>query len=243
MPIHDWTRVNAGLFHHFHHQWIASLANALNAGLLPGGYSALAEQRAIGLVPDVLTLQHGGSRQAPGGLAVAERPPRAWAIRQAEEDVYAAKANRIAIHHPLGEVVAVIEIVSPGNKGSRAALRSFTEKAVELVRGGIHLLVVDLFPPSDRDPLGIHPAIWDAFLEEPFEPPPGKTLTVVSYASGDTKVAYVEPVGVGDLLPEMPLFLTPGTYIPAPLEATYQATWDHCPAPLREAVTGNRRNQ
>jgi hypothetical protein len=26
MPIHDWTRVNAGIFHHFHHAWIEDIA-------------------------------------------------------------------------------------------------------------------------------------------------------------------------------------------------------------------------
>ena len=29
MPIHDWTRVDAGLFHAFHHGWIEELARAL----------------------------------------------------------------------------------------------------------------------------------------------------------------------------------------------------------------------
>jgi hypothetical protein len=35
LPIHDWTRVDAGIFHHFHQGWIVALANALNAGKLP----------------------------------------------------------------------------------------------------------------------------------------------------------------------------------------------------------------
>jgi hypothetical protein len=35
MPIHDWTRVEAGIFHHFHHGWIEDLSRALNRGLLP----------------------------------------------------------------------------------------------------------------------------------------------------------------------------------------------------------------
>ena len=37
MPIHDWTRVDAGIFHHFHYQWISTISNALNGGLLPNG--------------------------------------------------------------------------------------------------------------------------------------------------------------------------------------------------------------
>ncbi len=36
MPIHDWTRVDAGLFHAFHHGWVTILSHALNAGVLPG---------------------------------------------------------------------------------------------------------------------------------------------------------------------------------------------------------------
>jgi hypothetical protein len=29
MPIHDWTRVDAGLFHAFHHDWVSVLSRAL----------------------------------------------------------------------------------------------------------------------------------------------------------------------------------------------------------------------
>lgn len=33
MPIHDWTRVEAGIFHDFRHEWISTLRRALNDGL------------------------------------------------------------------------------------------------------------------------------------------------------------------------------------------------------------------
>jgi hypothetical protein len=46
-------------------------------------------------------------------------------------------------------------------------------------------------------------------------------------------VAYVEPVAVGDPLPEMPVFLTADRYVPCPLEGTYQTAWDQFPAPLK----------
>ena len=71
MPIHDWTRVPAGIFHDFHHGWITAIRNALNAGLLPPDYYALAEQFAAGFGPDVLTLQGRGEN---GDL---DREPRA----------------------------------------------------------------------------------------------------------------------------------------------------------------------
>ena len=94
-------------------------------------------------------------------------------------------------------------------------------------------MIVDLFPPSVRDPHGIHKAIWDEFKEEPFELPPDKPLTLAAYAAGSENVAYVENVAVGDPLPDMPIFLTPDHYVPCPLEASYQVTWGVFPAALK----------
>jgi hypothetical protein len=237
MPIHDWTRVDAGLFHNFHHRWIDALCDALNTGGLPRDYFALVEQRIQGPIPDVLTLQLSpgaeGPRNGTVGVAVATAPPRTRLVRRTEADIYAKKADRITVRHQHGDVVAIIEIVSPGNKGSRAEFRAFVEKLAGLVQHGIHLLVIDLFPPGKRDPQGIHKALWDEFTEEDFELPPGKPLTLAAYDAGPPRVAYVELVGVGDSLPDMPLFLKPGIYVPASLEATYQTTWNLFPAALK----------
>src|SRR5260370_27244079 len=88
MPVRDWTRVIAGIFHHFHHGWIEEIARALNRGVLPPEYYALAEQVAGGLGPDVLTLENirltpdSSSKNGPspedgpdrGRLAVATAP-------------------------------------------------------------------------------------------------------------------------------------------------------------------------
>jgi hypothetical protein len=130
----------------------------------------------------------------------------------------------------------VIEIVSPGIKDSLAALRDFVEKTVDCLRKGIHVLIVDLFPPTPRDPHGIHKVIWDEIVEEEFSFPVGKDLTLVSYKTGGERMAYIEPVTVGDTLPDMPLFLTNDLHVLVPLELTYQATWDATPEELRIAV-------
>ena len=58
---------------------------------------------------------------------VTERQPNTrFVIQSAEENLYAAKADRIAIRRGLRDLVAVIEIVSPGNKSSQQAIRSFS---------------------------------------------------------------------------------------------------------------------
>lgn len=213
MPIHQWTHTDAGLFHYFHQAWTISICDSLNCGLLPHPYFALVERHVV-----------------------TASPPQTRHTMTAVEELFAERANRITIRHPLGEVVCVIEIVSPGNKSGRAALRSFIEKTAEFLRRGIHVLVIDLFPPSTRDPEGIHKEIWDEIEEQAFELPADKPLTLDAYVAGIPKVAYVEPVAVGDILPDMPAYLEPDSYVPVPLESTYLTTWSSCPAALREAV-------
>jgi hypothetical protein len=238
MPIHDWTRVDAGTFHDFHQDWSIELRRALNRGVLPAGYYAFADQRVSGPEPDVVTIQTRPVTPQ-GGLAVADAPPKVRQVGQVETEraIYARKANRIAVRHRLGRVVAIIEIVSPGNKDSQHAIRSFTHKVAEFVRAGIHVAVIDLFPPTPRDPDGIHQAVWDELVGEPFEPrPEGKPLTAAAYDAGYPQTAYVEPLAVGDELPPLPLFLEPGVYVPMPLEQSYRTSWDNTPEPIRELV-------
>jgi hypothetical protein len=246
MPIHDWTRVRANRFHHFHQTWTANLAAALNSGRLPPGFFALAEQITGGPEADVVALEltpPTGTASSPG-LSVAVAPPAASFVMRSEAANYARKADRISIRHPDGDVIAVIEIVSPGNEDSRHAIRAFARKAVEFLHVGIHLLIVDLFPPNRRNPQGIHKVIWDRLRDERFELPPDKPLTLAAYAAGPEIVAYVEPVAVGDVLPDRPIFLTPDYYVHCPLEATYEAAWSVFPAvlkaplELRGAATG-----
>lgn len=217
MPIHDWTKVDAGLFHAFHQRWISSFSDALNGGVLPSDYFALA---------------------GIGDLSVATAPPRTRLVQRTESDIYAGIANRLTVRHRHGKVVAAIEIVSPGNKGSQASLRAFAEKSADFIHQGIHLLVIDLFPPTRRDPQGIYKVIWDEFEDQEFALPADKPLTLASYAAGPVKTAYVEPVAVGDVLPDMPLFLQSERYVHAPLEATYQMTWNVFPSTLKKLLQG-----
>jgi hypothetical protein len=243
MAIHDWTRAPAGFFHSFHQPWAVHLCEAMNAGRLPRGYYALVERTTFGVAPDVVTLQgrtpHNNPSERPAAIALAEAPPRTRFVSQStEEEGYAARANRIAVWGPADEVIAIIEIVSPGNKSSRNAMQSFVEESIDLLRRGVNLLIIDLFPPTRRDPQGIHQKIWGEVTEEDFELPADKRLTLASYAAGVPVRAFVEPVAVRDPLPEMPLFLDPASYVLVPLEQSYEVTWRACPEEFRERITG-----
>ncbi len=250
MPMHDWTRVAPGIFHAFHNTWIGDLQKALNDRRLPPDYYALGEQRAGDLGPDVLTL-HSDDEPTPderfsrpsadrdGGLiALAEAPPKV-SITQDAEDLafYLARQRNVVIRHTSGDrVVAIIEIVSPANKHTQRAINDFVDKVVAALDEGVHVLVIDPLPPSPRDPDGMHGAVWDRMLAGPYRPPKGRPLTLASYAARGTVTAFVEPLGVGSPLIDMPLFLRPGHYIPVPLEMTYLSAWSGVPQRWRRVI-------
>jgi hypothetical protein len=91
-------------------------------------------------------------------------------------------------------------------------------------------------PPTPRDPFGIHKAIWDEIEEKEFAFPDGKDRILASYETGEVHTYYVEPIGVGDVLPAIPLFLSTGWQVPVPLESTYLATWKTSSEEFRVAV-------
>jgi uncharacterized protein DUF4058 len=245
MPVHDWTRVDASVFHGFHVTWVAELAGRLNQ-ILPAKYYALPEKTVIGLEPDVVTLDLGragdGSESTNGagpaghsgqsGLRLTTSPPK---VEIALSRPAVGKQRIIAIRRSAGD--QVVDVVSPGNKSSGHAIRAFVAKAVELLDHGVHVHVIDLFPPSPRDPGGIHEAIWNAYSDAASKPP-NKPLTVAAYAAGDEERAFVDSFAVGDSLPAMPLILEADLYVPAPLEETYMTSFEKFPRRWRDVLAG-----
>jgi hypothetical protein len=236
MPLHDWTRVDDGVFHHFHLSWIAELARVLNGGLLPAGYDALGEQVAGGGNPDVLTLHAEPADDEPlepgGGTALLTAEPRTKVVAHADQERYTTLQRRMVIRHASGDrIVAMIEIVSAGNKASEHTLQTVINKSLAALSRGIHLLFLDLHPPTPRDPNGVHGAVWGALTGADYLLPEDADRTLVAYSAGPVKSAYMEPVAVGQTLPAMPLFLTlDGVgHVQVPLEATYQAAFTGVP--------------
>ncbi len=230
------------------------MTDALNMRLLPEAYYALAEQQGAGFEPDILTLKTkdatvpDGDRapapaaqpagrdeafRAPGdGVLVAE--PRVRVMAETDLEFYRRRQNVVAVRHVSGDhLVAIVEIVSKGNKSGRKAFNDFVRKATEFLAHEVHLLILDLQPPTPRDPQGIHGAIWDEVAGQEYARPADKPMTLAAYESGPVVRAFVEPVGMGDRLIDMPLFLDPGRYVAVPLEETYQLAFDSVPGRWR----------
>jgi hypothetical protein len=246
MPLHDWTRVDANDYHDFHGAWIYAIRTALNSGLLPEGFFALAEHTTPPIIPDVVTLSipddapplshivngnvNDGGEPKSGSTIVATAPGKKLKPRG---------RRRIAIHHARSrQIVAVIEIVSPTNKASKPEFADLIGKSLQLLRQGVHVTLIDPFPPTPRDPKGIHATVWKELTGKAFTPPEGKPLTIASYVAlgANTFQAHVEPLAVGDRIPDTPLYLSSVFYVKTPLEETYQIAWLGFPAPLRKMV-------
>jgi hypothetical protein len=154
-------------------------------------------------------------------------------------DLYVQKQTTVVVRHSGGDrVVALVEVISPGNKASRHALQKVVEKAAEALFRGYHLLLLDLNSPTPRDPHGIHGAVWAEVADDSYRHPADRPLTMAAYDAGPPKTVYVEPVAVGQNLPVMPVFLEPGKYINLPLEATYQAAFQGVPLRWRRVLEG-----
>jgi len=247
MPVHDWTRVEAGIFHAFHVAWVPEISRALNEGLLPEGFYALAEQHAGHAIADVLTLHASPAPVGPaplppatGGIAVAEAPPRVQR-RQTIQSALLSRRRTLAIRHVSGHrLVALLEIVSPANKDRLATVEQFAAKAAEALDAGIHLLLVDLFPPGPWDPHGMHGVVRRQLepSDEPYDLPADTPLTLASYTAGPQIEIYLEHLAVGAPLPEMPLFLSVDRYVNVPLEPTYHEAYRGMPGFWRNVIEG-----
>jgi hypothetical protein len=254
MPIHDWSRVDPGIFHHFHQQWTVAITNVLNQRLLPREYYALTEQQGGGFEPDVLTLKSRAeepdrddddddrpavegrhSDESSGGLLVAQ--PQVTVTAETDLEFYRRKQNVVTVRHVSNDhLVAIVEVVSKGNKSGRKAFDDFIRKAVEFLSHDVHLLILDLQPPTSRDPQGIHGAIWDEVAGEEFERPSDKPMTMVGYEAGTRIRAFIEPLAVGDTPIEMPLFLETGRHVAVPIEETYALAFQSVPRRWRKVL-------
>jgi hypothetical protein len=246
MPVHDWHRVPAGIFHDFYTEWIRSIKHTLNHGVLPKGYYSLVEQygRPFGL--DVLTLKDP-ERDEPGpplkrrgaGTATLAQP-RIKPIAQTEMEFYRTKQKMVTIRHVSDdEIVAIVEVVSRGNKDQKRRFEEFVDKAAWVLDQRIQLSIIDVFPPGRRDPNGIHAAIWEAISDGDYRLPAGKkNRTLVSYECGVLVQAYVQHFAVGERLGDMDLFLEPGGCVEVPLEETYQDAFAEVPERWRRVLAG-----
>ncbi len=256
MAIHPWSRVDDGVFHHFHIRWLGNLGSVLNEGLLPRPYYAIAEPILGEAEPDVMALQAKTTMPEketgpylPPKLLRSDSPQGAVALAPSEvrldeflPDPYMRKTRWIVIKNAWqgDAVVAVIELVFRGNKTSRTRVEQCLRRTVGLLDRGIHVVILDLHAPTNLVPRGFHVMIAEDLGHEASQPPADRPLSAVTYQVLETGMlrALIVPLKVGDSLPEMLVFLTPQDFIRLPLEDTYRDAFRSVPWKFREVLEG-----
>lgn len=225
MPLHHWPNPRVP-WRSFHNHWIVRIVEQLN-DVLPPGFRARPTELIVGIEPDVLLLQEAdrpGAQPAANQPALADATLTATLPRPAElpmVGVYSA--------YDTSRLVAIVELISPGNKDRAEAVQAFVEKVVFLLQDGVHVMTVDVIS-LPRMPirqallirLGLNePAVgrdrlWvSSYCALPGEDPRAH-LTVREWAYD---------FAVGDPLPAPPLFLHADQLrVMVDLEASYQAT-------------------
>ena len=213
MPIHDWTRVDAGIFHDFHHDWIFTLKcfeprSAAGRLLCSGGADRWRTSPRCA---------YAGQRDRPASTAnggtwccacaclrgkVAGRGPAGCPLHRLRRNAsvwWSATASPFA---SADQVVAIIEIVSPGNKAGRHALRALSSLRVPRRR-------------RSSTPLGFvspRPARSAGYSWRSPGPRSPKTISTCPKTDNlpwpvtrreKSELLFIEPVAVGVELPAM----------------------------------------
>ena len=161
MPLHRWpnTRIS---WESFHTSWLVRLADHLNTDRLPTGFVARPTEHILGIGPDVLTLREGSD--AGSGQDIVTLPRADVEVRFTPNQ--APQFVGVYSRYDETKLVAVVELISPGNKSRPATIDAFTGKCELLLTDGIHLVLVDLVdhairtnpkPPSLTLPKLLHP--------------------------------------------------------------------------------------
>jgi hypothetical protein len=219
----------------FHAAWTVGLAEVLNQRLLPREYYAEVQTHLGARVEiDVATFETAPDAapprpDGPGTVAVAAPtwapPTPALVLPAVFPDTFEV---RVFGNLPGGvELVAAIELVSPGNKDRAEERRAFATKCASYLSQGISLIVVDIV--SERQ-ANLHNEMMRLMLAPEISLlPPDAGLYAVAYRpvirqENPEIDLWPATFTVGATLPELPLGLTRGLCVPVDFEATYLET-------------------
>ena len=221
MPLHDWSKLEG--WEGVHHFWMGEITRDMNANLPPGykaviGSHPLVKSPRLDSKPDVSVSRAVAPQLPPRDYESSgyPEPDYAVAVADIEQDL-----TVIVMKGP--RVVAVVELISPGNK-DRPSEREDCGKLYEnYLRNAVNLMLVDVH----RLPLTFS---FASFLGDAlkFAIPVLPTPMAASYgiagplASGGSMFdIWQRPLAVGEPLPTLPLALRGIDFVNVNLEATY----------------------
>ncbi|WP_020475097.1 DUF4058 family protein [Zavarzinella formosa] len=218
MPLHDWS--DRPGWEGLHIYWMTEIARDLKHRLPPGFRAVIGSSPlvAIGLAPvkpDVSVTNGIHSLVTETTTQVTE-PDIEIAVSTLEEDTTVLVERE-------GRLIAAVELISPRNKDRPAAREQYAARYGNYLRGGVHLLLVDVHRrPVQFSFAGQIAASLGESISSPSAP------CAVSYRVGGPAAlggrmlaVWQRALTVGDALPAMLLPLGPELMVSVDLEGTY----------------------
>jgi hypothetical protein len=209
----------------FHSLWCAAILDQLNELLPPRYFGAVQIHLGTQVEADVAEFDQGSDSESPTNGAVAVTT---WAPPKATHTVPVVFPDDIEVRifdiRDGAVLVAVVELVSPGNKDRPEARDAFAAKCAAYLQSGIGLLVIDIVTNRHAN---LHNAVatllrWPAEVILPAE----TFLYAVAYhpvrREGQNLIDnWLAPLSVGQTLPVMPLPVRGMGFLPLDLEVGY----------------------
>lgn len=234
MPLRDHFRPPLDEVHSWdelHGMWPAMIVRALDE-VLPEPYFA-APGVHLGTLYEIDVGTYGDDAPGAnspngdqGGVAVAKyAPPKPTLTvepRLPKQDVYEV---RIYDGRRKRRLVAAIEIVSPSNKDRPETRGTFLSKVVALLEHDICVSMIDVVSSSDfnfyADLLSFVDTTDPALVDRP---PPTYAATLRMRREDRHRLMdnWYHPLPIGDVLPTLPIWLTPTFAISLDLESSYE---------------------
>ncbi len=234
MPLFDHFHPPLYPHHHwesFHSNWATRIADGIAAVLPPEFQVEEHTHAGPGFEIDVATYEGQMSSQvnASDGAALATRAAPAYAPPLPDGSLSAAFPDTFEVRvfsTTAGlTLVAVIELVSPGNKDRPAERRAFAAKCASYLAQGVSLIVVDVVTNRHAN---LHNDLMRLMEVAPdLDFPPGVILYAAAYrplrrAEQEAIDLWRRPLTLGAPLPTLPLRLTGDLFVAVDFESAYQ---------------------
>jgi hypothetical protein len=212
----------------FHTTWAATLADLLNRGVLPPEYIALEQIHAGPSVEIDTSVFRESNGAAPGGPVTATVPRTVWTPAAAAVSwpiTYPPSATVEILSTEGGRtLVAVVELISPGNKDREGKRQLFAAKCAGHLARGVGVVIVDVV--TSRQGNLHHDILRLLGVGSEYDMPGSPSLYAVAYRplqtdQGGRVDTWPTPLTVGAALPTLPLSLGADLTVPLDLEAAY----------------------
>lgn len=214
----------------FHALWAAQLVEHLNLELLPSGFIAESQIHVGGRFEvDVGTFEAADrpylGPPVRGGAALAEAPAQVVPPPSATMPIVYPDSLEVRVLSEEGglDLVAAVELISPGNKDRPETRDGFVAKCATYLQQGVGLVLVDVVTNRRAN---FHDRLSDHFGGA--APMPEVTQLYASAyrpirREGDEHLdVWTTPLALGGDLPRLPLALRRGPTLMLDLDATYR---------------------